>query len=134
MLNNGGGGAKLSVLMSGKGIMGERSKIGVCVCGGGGGQVRPPPPTRVSKKCVVELSRKKQRLLSTSTIGDTFLDARSIFDPLMRGQRSNFPEADNFPNLHAYAYLKHYNSQRNTTFTSVFLFQILTKQSVVTVY
>ena len=37
MLNNGGGGAKLSVLISGKGIMGERSKIGVCVGGGGGG-------------------------------------------------------------------------------------------------
>ena len=38
MLNNGGGGAKLSVLISGKGIMGERSKIGVCVEGGGGGR------------------------------------------------------------------------------------------------
>ena len=46
MLNNGWGGAKLSVLMSGKGIMGERSrersKIGVfvcvCVCVGGGGR------------------------------------------------------------------------------------------------
>ena len=41
MLNNGGGGAKLSVLISGKGIMGERSKIGVCVGGGGGGRVNP---------------------------------------------------------------------------------------------
>ena len=40
MLNNGGGGAKLSVLISGKGIMGERSKIGVCV-GGGEGRVNP---------------------------------------------------------------------------------------------
>ena len=41
MLNNGGGGAKLSVLISGKGIMGERSKIGVCVGGGGEGGVNP---------------------------------------------------------------------------------------------
>ena len=41
MLNNGGGGAKLSVLISGKGIMGERSKIGVCVGGGGVGRVNP---------------------------------------------------------------------------------------------
>ena len=38
MLNNGGGGAKLSVLISGKGIMGERSKGGGGGGGGGGGE------------------------------------------------------------------------------------------------
>ena len=48
MLNNGGGGAKLSVLISGKGIMGERSKIGVCV-GGGGGEGRVNPQKILSK-------------------------------------------------------------------------------------
>ena len=49
MLNNGGGGAKLSVLISGKGIMGERSKIGVCVGGGGGGKGRVNPQKILSK-------------------------------------------------------------------------------------
>ena len=48
MLNNGGGGAKLSVLISGKGIMGERSKIGVCV-GGGGGKGGKNPQKILSK-------------------------------------------------------------------------------------
>ena len=49
-------------------------------------------------------------------------DTRSIFDPVMRGQRSNFQEVD-FSNLHEYI-SKAMNRSDKRLFTSVFLVQL----------
>ena len=40
-----------------------------------------------------------RRVLATS---GAFLDPRSIFDPVMRSQNSNYRTIDNFLNLHAH--------------------------------
>ena len=52
---------------------------------------------RVPKLSVVELSGKTADLSrSDFAIGYAFSDPRSIFDPVMRGKRSNFREIDSF--------------------------------------
>ena len=57
------------------------------------GQGDDTTPTGLSKLRVVELSeKKKQRTALDYVIGGTFFEPRSIFDPIMRGQRSNFRE------------------------------------------
>ena len=63
----------------------------------GGGGCDPPG---VSKLSVVELSGKNQRIAldEYSRLVVRFFGPRSIFDPVMRGQRSNFREIGNFSN------------------------------------
>ena len=58
---------------------------------GGGGGVRYDPPA-VSKLSVVRLSEKKTADCSRQVlaIGGALCDRRSIFEPVMRGQTSNF--------------------------------------------
>ena len=65
--------------------------------GGGGGRDDPP---RISKLRVVELSQKKKTSGLLSTSSGVFFGHRSIFDPVMTGERSNFRKIDNFSNLH----------------------------------
>ena len=63
--------------------------------------MRPP---RFSKLRAVELSGKNdvfsRRVLA---IGDAFFGPSSIFDPVMRGQMSNFRKIDNFLDLLYYS-------------------------------
>ena len=68
-------------------------------CGGGGGYATPQ---RVSKLRVVELSGKNQQIVHAecSQLVVRFFRPRSIFDLVMRGQRSNFRKIDNFSFLH----------------------------------
>ena len=63
---------------------------------GGGGGMRYP--ARVSKLRVLELSRKKHRTSPDeySRLVVRSFRPRSIFDPVMRGQRSNLRNIDNF--------------------------------------
>ena len=66
---------------------------------GGGVAIRPSP--RVSKLRVVEFTEKNGELLSTSTRDWLCVfGPRSIFDPAMIGQRSNFRKIDNVSILH----------------------------------
>ena len=69
-----------------------------CVVGGGG-----RPPSRFEAKRRIAWRKKtadcSRRVIA---IGGAFLDPRSIFDPVMRGQGSIFGKVDNFSNLHAY--------------------------------
>ena len=64
--------------------------------------MRPLPPD-FSKLRVVELSGKTanfcRRVLK---IGTELFVPRSLFDPVMGGERSNFLEIDSFSNLHEY--------------------------------
>ena len=63
---------------------------------GGGGLVRPPP-LGVSKRSVVELRGKDQQIaLSEYAISGIIFGPRSIFDPVMAGQRSNFRKFHDF--------------------------------------
>ena len=53
-------------------------------------------PARFKTK-VVELSGKNRLIaLDETAIGGAFIGPRSIFDPVMTGQRSNFRKIDNF--------------------------------------
>ena len=49
----------------------------------------------ISKLSVVA-EKNSGLLLRVLTIGGTFFDPRSIFDPIMRGQRSNFRKIEFF--------------------------------------
>ena len=58
------------------------------------------PPLGVSKRSVVELSGKDQQMLSLSTRDWWYyFGPRSIFDPVMAGQRSNFRKFYDFSTL-----------------------------------
>ena len=59
-----------------------------------------PPPLGVSKRSVVELRGKVQQIAlaeySRFAIGGIIFGPRSIFDPVLAGQRSNFRKFRDF--------------------------------------
>ena len=68
--------------------------------GQGGGGCNPPP-LGISKRSVVELSGKDQRI-ALAEYSRLVVLFRSIFDPVMAGQRSNFRKFYDFSTLRVY--------------------------------
>ena len=65
-----------------------------------GGGATPPPPWRFQSKHRRALRKKSAYSFSwVLAIGGTFFDPRSKFDPVMGGQRPNFPEISIFSDL-----------------------------------
>ena len=84
----------------------------------------------ISKGNVVELRRKKNGLFSrVLAIGGIIFGPRSIFDPVMAGQRSHFRKFHDF--LASQVHIsKWYLLCRHETFTSVFSVQFCTQWGV----
>ena len=80
---------------------------------------------RISNPMVIKLSGKKTSGLLSRVLafGGAFFDPRSIFELVLRGQRSNFREIDKFSNLHQYISSDVYMYLHFHCFMSVFRHQ-----------